>query len=412
MRREVVTVARFSRMVTRRGTDATGSARATSFGARVLRAAVPIAALAAVTTGLTVALPEAVRADVPPAERPATPSAPTARVIGPAVRLRWTIPVEVLPADVTAVRIGERELVPVLTRPATTRIVGGEDASIAEVPWQARLQVVGGEDCGGTIIDPEWVITAAHCFEGSPADAAVLVWTGVTRRQQMTEANAIPAAEVILHPSWNSVTNANDLALIRLESPIAAGTPIRLFGEKGPRKGTPAIISGWGATGSATHKHRLQRADVTVLAGPRQSCGNYGSLFDPTTMLCAGSIDGTVDTCQGDSGGPLVTVIDERLELAGITSFGLECAERGYPGVYTRVSTYVGWIHAQLGYDRVRTVPCQDSSCTHALVDKLTPGTGYVFRVALVNAEGSGRWSPPSAPVEISNIVLITSRTR
>ena len=82
-------------------------------------------------------------------------------------------------------------------------------------------------------------------------------------------------------------------------------------------------------------------------AGPSGTCGSYGGGYQSALMLCSTNTtaDGIVDTCSGDSGGPLIATLGGTSKLVGITSFGVGCAEAIYPGVYTRVSTYVSWIN-------------------------------------------------------------------
>jgi secreted trypsin-like serine protease len=271
--------------------------------------------------------------------------------------------------------------------------VGGSSISISDAPWQARL-TIGQFACGGTIIDARWILTAAHCVDSNQA-SDVLVWTGLTEQSSMTASRAIEVDRIIVHPRWDSESDQNDIALLRLSGPISRGAPIRLHADaRGPAEGTPAFISGWGAVEyEGPGPNRLRGAQIRVLAGPGGECGNYRGQFDPVRMLCAGNLAGGVDTCQGDSGGPLVVPVGNAWELAGVTSWGFECARPNFPGVYARVSTYVPWIYSQLGWSSARTVSCAESTCDRATVRKLRDGRSYVFRVAAVNAAGRGPWS-------------------
>jgi secreted trypsin-like serine protease len=281
-----------------------------------------------------------------------------------------------------------------------TRIVGGSGIDIEDAPWQVRLQL-GQYACGGTLIDELWVLTAAHCAEDmEPSD--VTVWDGRTYDSDMTMGNGIDVADVIVHPAWESKDNLNDVALLRLAEPATAGTPIRLFEDRsGPAAGTPAFISGWGTlTSGGNSPDRLQGTTIEVRTSPSGGCGDYGSDYDNTVMLCAGDDAGSKDTCQGDSGGPLIVPVGSGWELAGVTSWGYGCASPGYPGIYARVSTYVPWIYRTMSWDTVATVSCT-SACTSARVTGLDPSAEYVFRVALSNAAGRGSWSTPSARTAI-----------
>jgi len=113
-----------------------------------------------------------------------------------------------------------------------------------------------------------------------------------------------------------------------------------------PPAGAPAQISGWGSTSfGGTPSGALLTAPIQILLGPGQSgCGSYGAGFFPMQVICAGVPAGGVDACQGDSGGPLVVSEAGTPVLAGIVSVGNECALVQYPGLYTRVSTFLPWI--------------------------------------------------------------------
>ena len=244
-------------------------------------------------------------------------------------------------------------------------IVGGSPIDIRSAPWQAALLIRTGSGtnlCGGTIIDSSWILTAAHCFKTS---RQVSVAVGVSRLDEAI-AVAEPARRVLTHPLFNPTNFTNDVALVELTTPVdlngidrvAVALP-SFVGPPWPIERTPARVSGWGTTAAyppnSTNPatglpQQLQSADIEILA--RQDdpvCGGYGASFRTSEMICAGLVTGGVDSCQGDSGGPLVIRSRDRWVVAGVVSFGAGCATAGFPGVYTRVTTYLPWIEEVTG---------------------------------------------------------------
>ncbi len=239
-------------------------------------------------------------------------------------------------------------------------IVGGQPASITEAPWQVALVSTAEPDngkaqfCGGSIVGPDWVLTAAHCVTPLPQPSAIAVLAGSTT---LSGATRTPVAEIRVHPSWDETTQRHDVALLRSATPLplngetmaAVALPTGQDPMAWPAAGQSASISGWGDT-LLSFPDALHKAAVQILTSANDPvCGLYGALYDPATMLCAGFVNGAVDTCQGDSGGPLVVDVLGSAVLAGITSWGKDCAEAGYPGVYTRVTGYTAWLTSQTG---------------------------------------------------------------
>lgn len=240
-------------------------------------------------------------------------------------------------------------------------IVGGQPVAITQVPWQVALVRSADPDnytaqfCGGSILSPSWIVTAAHCLDtvASPNNLAVLAGSTSLRGASPR----LPVAQTVTHPEWDPVSQRNDVALLRLATPMALnGTttaavnlPAAQDPLEWPALAQTALISGWGDDG-LNFPDSLNKATVQVLTGPLDTeCGLYGSAYDPSSMLCAGTAPGGIDSCQGDSGGPLVVDVMGSPVLAGITSWGKDCAEAGFPGVYTRVTTYTNWITGTTG---------------------------------------------------------------
>ncbi|XP_067228719.1 tryptase-like [Chanodichthys erythropterus] len=236
--------------------------------------------------------------------------------------------------------------------PLNNRIVGGVDAFEGSWPWQVSLHssTYGGHFCGGSLINSEWVLTAAHCLPGVSA-SSLLVFLG-KRTQQGVNTYEISrkVATIIVHPSYDSQTSDNDIALLRLSSAVTFNDyirPVCLAAQKSVfPSGTSSWITGWGDIQSGVSlpaPGTLQETMVPVV-GNTQCDTLLGSGSVTNNMICAGLLEGGKDTCQGDSGGPMVSKQCLVWVQSGITSWGYGCADPNAPGVYTRVSQYQSWI--------------------------------------------------------------------
>jgi Trypsin len=241
------------------------------------------------------------------------------------------------------------------------RIVGGTTTTIGQWPWQAAitlnpaafpgnaLQRLG---CGGSVVAPNLIISAAHCFfipNAGFADPGN--FAAVTGRTQLTssEGQEIPFAtyHVLTDASGNLLYNPNtslfDAVLVELASPAAGAFPIKLAGPDEAELwsiGRDAFATGWGATrDGGAPSDVLRQVQISMISDA--TCGSptsYGAGLNPSVMVCAGSLLGGQDACQGDSGGPLVVPIDGGgFRLVGDTSFGFGCGDRQFPGVYGRL---------------------------------------------------------------------------
>ncbi|CAD6216155.1 GSCOCG00004374001-RA-CDS, partial [Cotesia congregata] len=213
------------------------------------------------------------------------------------------------------------------------RIVGGEDIEIEDVPYQVSVLVRGRHKCGGTIISDYWVLTAAHCAQFSQRMYSVRAGT-VWKNQGGT---IYEVDKVVNHENYRLIFDIpmDDIALLRLATPFVFGEacqPIDL-----PNKGekvkpeTQTVVTGWGDTKSFPFNGRLQMVVIPTIS--IESCReayNFTKIPDEG-RICAMTPDGGKDACQGDSGGPMV--VDKR--LVGIVSWGVECAVKGNPGIYT-----------------------------------------------------------------------------
>jgi secreted trypsin-like serine protease len=239
-------------------------------------------------------------------------------------------------------------------RPLNRRIVGGEQTDISQHPWQVALTVrIDDTDylCGGSIIGELWIVTAAHCFGGEEGKASdVRAKAGET---DYTAAGVWSQIErVIIHEAYDRSTQQNDIALLKLKSPIA-GRVIKLAtASLMVPLGQPLEVTGWGATEEAGKTSpALLRAIVPV--ADIATC-NAPAAYDgriKAGMMCAGYREGGVDSCQGDSGGPLVWRTPDGPVLVGIVSWGDGCARKLKYGIYTSISAFRDWIDRVLAGD-------------------------------------------------------------
>ncbi|XP_073713210.1 polyserase-2 [Misgurnus anguillicaudatus] len=235
----------------------------------------------------------------------------------------------------------------------STKIVGGQSANPGAWPWQVSLQSNSHHFCGGSLINNEWVLTAAHCFP-STSTASLTVLLGLQIQSGSNPNSTIrTVSKIIKHPNYNSNTNDNDITLLHLSSPVNFTDyikPVCLAAEGSMfYNGTSSWVTGWGNIGygvSLPSPQTLQEVNVPVIGNKKCNCAYNNEITN--NMMCAGLEQGGKDSCQGDSGGPMVSKQDSVWIQSGIVSFGQKCALANFPGVYTRVSQYQSWINQSI----------------------------------------------------------------
>ncbi len=309
------------------------------------------------------------------------------------------------------------------------RVIGGTEIEQGNKwPWMAAVNYVPGPEstrksliCGGTLIAPRWVLTAAHCVINSQGQRTLpdnlLVVVGSAHRDG-SGGEHLRVSAVRTHPNYNRDGLHNDIALLQLASPatvapvnVAGAAQLDYLGAVGRSALFTAL--GWGRTRAndpASGARLLHEVSLGYVPG-KQCRSTWRSVTG--SQICAGGA-GAVDTCTGDSGGPLVLEHDGTQWLVGITSYGAqECGSPGVPGVYTSAASFSGWM---------------EQTATGQLVDLAsssrsdnTSGSRFTTRVvtsaisnesALTQASAVGWRLRSDAPVSVRSLDGLTCTQR
>ncbi|KAK7080361.1 hypothetical protein SK128_020788, partial [Halocaridina rubra] len=227
------------------------------------------------------------------------------------------------------------------------RIVGGATSDDHVWTFIAGISRENRFLCGGSILNSEWILTAGHCFLKYQT-AMHEVQVGMLRRTSFSPytQNAV-VSHVIRHENYDVIHLNNDLALMKLQTPLQLNRWVRpvCLAENFTVEGKVCTVAGWGATKEGgLLSDTLMQVDLPTM----KTCTNSYSNVNDEEVLCAGYPEGKLDSCQGDSGGPMMCSEGDKWVLVGVVSFGTGCARANSPGVYSRMNHYKEWIFTNI----------------------------------------------------------------
>jgi len=239
--------------------------------------------------------------------------------------------------------------------PAINRIVGGKVTTKHSKPYQVYLQACSSQtscwSCGGTLLNKQYILTAAHCVDQAKAG---MIWLALGEHDIQKDVETMTAQAIkgsaTVHPQWNRAKTEHDIAIVKLDSTVTFNdnvVPACLPTDKTKTyAGQSAVVSGWGAEAfKGSGSPVLKETTINILADTALECQRMG----PSGWKMCAYKQGT-NACSGDSGGPLVVNEGGRLTVVGVVSHGAECADTidGVAAIYARVTFYLDWINANI----------------------------------------------------------------
>jgi len=255
---------------------------------------------------------------------------------------------------------------------AKVRIIGGTEAVPNSYPWLARLMYTmengATTRCGASLLmgssstESDLLVTAAHCVLNAdkttrPFDKFTVFLGKHDLSTVEKSEQSFGVAKYVFNPDFSKGRNQGDLAILKLKTPVKFDNFIRPIclatSGQAPKDKNSCVVAGWGRIASNSHDlpNKLQQTKSPV--HDDATCSDLvGPIFDPATMTCSGSLDGSSGTCQGDSGGPLACFEDGHWTLYGATSFNVAkkvndisvCVESNKPKVFAKISGMRSWI--------------------------------------------------------------------
>ncbi|XP_023252161.1 coagulation factor VII-like [Seriola lalandi dorsalis] len=242
-----------------------------------------------------------------------------------------------------------------------TRLVGANHCPRGQCPWQVLVQLNGKSHCGGVLIRPDWVITAAHCIHGNnPKNLTVVAGEHNLDIEEGTE-QKIPVSMAIAHGNYVPATGDSDVALLWLSRAVTLNRdiipvclPTTDFSERELLLVRYHTVSGWGKRTSGGNTETsaappgapvspiLRKMSVPIIQNSQ--CSHRAQFNFTDNMLCAGYLEGRQESCRGDDGSPLVTLYGSTHFLTGVVGWGRGCSQPGYYGVYTKMANFVDWV--------------------------------------------------------------------
>jgi secreted trypsin-like serine protease len=235
-----------------------------------------------------------------------------------------------------------------------SKIIGGEPVNIPHTwGWIASLRRDGLHQCGASLIDPWYVITAAHCVNDIETISRLSLNFGITNLSNIGQLRSV--TQMYIHPLYDPNLFKNDLAILRLNIPFVLADSnisciclppldVNTTSAEYPPIGENLVAIGWGTTDAYVRLPSPILRQVTVQAIGKTDPSCLNTINDDVVQFCAGTPDGGKDTCYGDSGGPLMMFSNGVWQLVGVTSYGSNCAFPGFAGVYTRIAYFDSFI--------------------------------------------------------------------
>ncbi|XP_071546150.1 venom protease-like [Panulirus ornatus] len=239
--------------------------------------------------------------------------------------------------------------------------MGGVEVSPPhKYPWMVGIRTLWDSKywCGGAIINDRYVLTAAHCFYST--DGILLSTDGMvvgvadhdmtSNEDDVEGATRFVEADVIIHPNYDFISNANDIALLKMKENLDLSKykevrPVCLPTDSSKSyTGYMGSVYGWGLLSSTGQQPPVLMETHVSILDPSCGKGTVAGIDVTPDMLCAGHDEGGKDACRGDSGGPLSVEEGGTYTQVGLVSFGVKCSDSKSPGVYTRVSSFLPWI--------------------------------------------------------------------